>query len=70
MGISERKKKLLCEFQDMKCEECHKEGTIAELHVHRLRRGGDYNDHRILKILCHSCHRAYHINEFSNCRSK
>jgi len=69
MAISEKKKRLLAEFHDMKCEQCHKEFTLSELQAHRLVRGGDYADHRILKILCRKCHSLYHGNEFSKCRS-
>jgi hypothetical protein len=31
---------------------------------------GDYNDHRILKVLCKKCHGLYHGNEFNQVRSR
>ncbi len=62
MGISLTKKKLLCEFQDYKCEQCHKKYSISKLEVHRINpgyKGGTYSDHRNLKVVCSKCHDVY-----------
>ena len=58
MGINQAKKELLCKFQDMKCEECHKIFTIDKLEIHRIKHG-DYSNHRTLKVVCKKCHDFY-----------
>ena len=63
------KKKLIILFQDNKCEQCHKEFEIKDLHIHRLKRQGSYEDHRNLKVLCKDCHKKIHSNEFNHARS-
>jgi len=67
MGISQKKKKLLCNFIDYKCEQCKKIFQIGDLHAHRIRRGyqGGTYEFRNIKILCHGCHRKYHQGEFN-----
>jgi hypothetical protein len=67
--LSEKKKRLLAEFVDFKCEQCGKhEDEVGKLHPHRLRRawqGGTY-EHRNVKMVCTECHGLYHGNEFPN----
>lgn len=78
MGISEKKKKLLCEFHDYHCEDCEILGDLtvyklSELEIHRIHRGymgGTYKDHRNLKVCCKRHHAAYKENEFPNVRSR
>ena len=62
--ISQKKKKLLCEFQNHTCELCHKEKLIGELHIHRIRRGCSYEQHRSLQVLCLPCHSTIHGREY------
>lgn len=61
--ISRAKKELLCKFTDYKCENCHKKFPSNKLHIHRIIRGGSYENIRNLKILCVECHRLIHFNE-------
>lgn len=70
MGISTQKKRLLCEFVDFKCEECHKKFVLCELEIHRINRGLSYSDFRNLKVVCSSCHKLYHANEYMGVKSK
>jgi hypothetical protein len=70
MAISKRKKQNLCSFQDDTCEQCKKKFEISNLHIHRIIRKGDYNNHRILMVVCKPCHRLLHGNEFPNIKSK
>jgi len=74
MGLNNKKIKLLREFVDFTCEECHKkegdkrkDGKIVSiLTPHRLDRGnkgGEYNI-RNIKMVCVECHKAYHYSEF------
>ena len=55
------------------CESCQKtEDEVGTLEIHRLKRnhqGGIYHL-RNIKILCKKCHKMYHSNEISNCKSK
>ena len=69
MGLTKKKIKLLSEFMDNICEQCHKK---AELEPHRLIRGWDGGNycHRNLKMVCADCHKLFHGNEFSRCKSK
>lgn len=67
--IPKSKKNLLCKFHNNICEQCKNWFEIENLHIHRLIRKGDFKDHRILKVLCKSCHKLYHSNEFSNVKS-
>jgi len=73
MGLSEKKRALLADFVDNLCEQCHKhEKEIGKLHPHRLKRGweGGTYEHRNLKMVCTSCHKQYHANEFPRVRNK
>jgi len=74
MGISAKKIKLLREFVDFTCEDCHKkEGTplkdgkiVSILTPHRLCRGykgGEYII-RNIKMMCVECHKNHHYKEF------
>jgi len=64
MGLSEKKKKLLSEFVNNKCEQCGKE---LKLEPHRIRRGweGGKYEHRNIKMVCNACHKLFHSNEFN-----
>ncbi len=62
--ITRKKRELLIKFHDNLCEACHRKFRTTDLVIHRIKRGGDYKDHRILKVLCRSCHNVYHGNEF------
>lgn len=65
--INKKKKKLLIEFVDSKCENCQKIFKDSELEIHRIRRGylgGVYTDMRNLKVLCFKCHKLIHSREF------
>ena len=67
--MNNKKKKLLCEFQDMTCEQCHKQKNLNSLDIHRINRGykgGTYEDHRNLKVLCKECHKLIHGGEFNH----
>jgi len=67
--MNNKKKKLLCEFQDMTCEQCKKKKNLNSLDVHRINRGykgGTYKDHRNLKVLCKECHKLIHGGEFNH----
>lgn len=62
--MNERKRRLLIEFVDSTCEECHKKSK--DLDAHRINRGingGEYNL-RNIKMLCKKCHKLYHYKEF------
>ena len=65
--MNERKKRLLREFVNFTCEQCHKnEDKVGKLIPHRIRRGnsGGTYEHRNIKMLCSKCHKLYHGNEF------
>lgn len=58
MGISKKKKKLLCEYEGYKCENCKKKFKFAELEIHRIcagDEGGGYQ-YRNCKVVCKKCH--------------
>lgn len=62
--LTPKKKQLLIDFVDGKCEECLKKSP--RLHIHRIHRGymgGEYVL-RNIKIVCDSCHHKYHYAEF------
>ena len=66
MGLTENKRKLLSDFVDNKCEECHKhEDKVGKLEPHRIRRGnmGGIYELRNIKVVCSKCHKSYHSNE-------
>lgn len=64
--VSKKFKELLCKIVNMKCELCHKEFTLSELEIHRIRRGykGGLYEHRNCKVLCSEHHRLIHGKEF------
>jgi hypothetical protein len=64
MGISKSKKELLCKYVDNNCECCHKQFSISELRIHRIRRGCPYSEYRSLMVLCNPCHKKIHEMEF------
>ena len=67
------KKRLLVEFVDNQCEICKNKFLNKDLHIHRINRGymgGTYTDFRNLKVVCQSCHKKLHQNEFINVRSR
>jgi hypothetical protein len=68
--IKKSKKELLCQFQNMCCEKCKTEYPLSELEIHRINRGGSYDDHRNLMVLCKKHHRQLHQNEYAWCKSK
>jgi hypothetical protein len=69
--IKQSKKILLMKFMDFTCEICKKEFEESDLHIHRIKRGCDYNCFRSLMVLCQKCHIKLHENEFkSNCSIK
>ena len=58
MGISKNKKRLLCEYNDYRCEICGKKFSIMDLEIHRIRpedEGGTY-EHRNCKVVCRKHH--------------
>ncbi len=70
--MNQRKKRLLCEFQDFKCEACKKVFKLEVLEIHRIRRGnqGGTYEYRNCKVVCKKCHKLLHGNEFSNVQGK
>lgn len=59
MKLTEKKKRLLREFVDFKCEKCNKhEKIVGKLQPHRNKQGGDYSLINI-KMLCHKCHEVF-----------
>lgn len=65
MKLSQKKKRILKEFVDFKCEQCHKVFDEKDLEIHRINRKMDYCL-RNVKVLCNKHHRLYHSNEFNN----
>jgi len=65
--INPTNKRLLCELVDYTCELCHKKCEASKLDIHRLRRGnvGGTYEHRNCQVLCKSCHKLIHGNEFN-----
>lgn len=73
MPIKKRKKECLAKFHENMCEQCKTKFLLEELEIHRIRRGckgGTYEDHRNLKVLCKKCHRRIHEREFKHIGSK
>lgn len=65
--ISRKRKKMLCEWVNYECEQCHKFFKHEGLNIHRIKRewqGGTYKDFRNLKVVCKSCHKKIHEREF------
>lgn len=76
--MNEKTKKLLRELVDHTCEVCHKtefelsrDGKIVKLIIHHIRRKntGGSDNHRNLMVVCPTCHKRIHANEF-RCKSK
>jgi hypothetical protein len=67
MKLTEKKKKLLREFVDFKCENCHKHETITGTlwihHINRKCHGGSDN-FRNLKVICSACSKLIHYKEW------
>jgi len=63
--INRKKKQLLWELVDKKCEQCKKYFELTKIEIHRIRRGceGGTYEHRNVKILCKSCHKKIHQME-------
>jgi len=65
--ITRKQIKLLREFVNHICEECHKhEKEVGKLQPHRIKRGylgGTYNL-RNIKMVCEKCHKLFHYGEF------
>ena len=56
--ISSKKKRLLCEFADMKCSQCKKKFDIKKLEIHRIQNGSDGGGYKLPNVLvvCVNCH--------------
>lgn len=70
--LTEKKKRMLKEFNGFICNQCHKEFKEEELEIHRIRRewqGGNYEFPNIL-VVCKECHKNLHGNEFPGVRSR
>ena len=66
MSISLKRKTLLWELTEKKCEQCKKKFPLSKIEIHRIRRGcqgGTYEDFRNLKVLCKKCHKQIHFEE-------
>ena len=65
--LSEKKKELLREFVEYRCENCKKhEKECGKLLIHRINRGylkGEYVLRNIL-VICSACHKEIHYGEF------
>jgi 5-methylcytosine-specific restriction endonuclease McrA len=65
--LTDKQKLVLRELVNFRCQECDKpEEQIGTLEIHRIRRGnlgGKYVPNN-LKIVCKSCHKLYHSQEF------
>lgn len=65
--INKKKKELLCEFVEFKCNLCKQKKELKELQIHRINRGtsgGLYNLENC-RVLCKNCHKKLHQEEFS-----
>ena len=71
--LTESEKEILRNMVLHFCQGCERhEQEVGKLQPHRLlraNRGGKYCPNNI-KMLCEKCHKLYHSNEFSNCKSK
>lgn len=57
--MKENKIRLLREFVDYTCEQCHKtEEEVGKLEPHRIKAGGKY-ELRNIKMVCHNCHEIF-----------
>lgn len=67
MKLQQKKIKLLSDFNDNLCEQCHKhEDEVGLLQPHRIRKGseGGTYEHRNIKMLCDKCHKKFHANDY------
>ena len=65
--LNEKKKELLREFCNRRCEECGKhESKVGKLIPHRINRGYTGGEYclRNIKMICKDCHKLYHGGEF------
>lgn len=64
--ITQKNKKLLCEYVKYTCEDCKKVFSLVELDIHRIKRGseGGTYEHRNCSVICKKCHKRRHENEF------
>ena len=64
--ISPKKKRLLIEFVENKCELCKKDFENKDLEIHRIKRGNSNGKYilRNVMVLCSECHKIIHSNEF------
>ena len=60
--LSEKKKQILKDFVDGKCEIC--KNKSEKLNIHRIKRGADYQNLRNLMVICNDCHKKIHSMEF------
>jgi hypothetical protein len=57
--LTENQKRLLREFVNFTCEECHKkEKEVGKLEPHRVKQGGEYSL-RNIKMCCSKCHEIF-----------
>ena len=66
MAIKNYQKKALMNFTQNTCEICKKQFEEKDLHIHRIKRGCDYNCYRSLMVLCVKCHQTIHGREFKS----
>jgi hypothetical protein len=67
MKLSEKKKELLREFVNRKCECCNKsESEVGKLTIHRVKRGSSGGEYILRNVLvcCSNCHHKFHEKEF------
>jgi len=56
--ISLKRKKLLWELTNKKCEDCKKRFPLNKIEIHKINQDGKY-EHRNCKVLCKDCHEIY-----------
>lgn len=67
MKLTEKKKEILREFVDHKCENCQEpEEKVGKLEIHRIKRGstGGLYVLRNILVICPKCHKFIHGREF------
>ena len=67
--LSEKKKELLRQFVDNKCEECGKTQLESEskLQPHRINQGMEYSI-RNIKMVCINCHKIFNSTQNKSAR--
>ena len=72
MELTEKKKRMLKEFEGFICHNCRKKFKEEDLQIHRIRRGWSGGEYKLPNVLvvCKKCHKLMHYNEFPNVRSK